>query len=87
MSSESSSARHDTEFDFDGENRLLQFRQITRADGSVETTHVWDAELPTPTFGFEHDKQKRLFALTWSDGRTERFRDKPARHLVVAYLM
>jgi hypothetical protein len=37
----------------------------------------------TPSFTFEHDKQKRLFVLTWPDGKTEKFRDNPVRHLMV----
>ena len=83
MSSGSSFPRHDTEYEYDGENRLCEVRQVSRADGSVETTHVWDPEPAPPSFTFEHDKQRRLFVLTWSDGRTERFRDNPARHPVV----
>jgi hypothetical protein len=37
MSSESSFPRRVTEYKFDGENRLLEVRRITKADGSVET--------------------------------------------------
>jgi hypothetical protein len=31
----------------------------------------------------EHDTQKQLFVLTHPDGKTEHFRDNPARHLVI----
>jgi hypothetical protein len=33
-------------------------------------------------FTFEHDKEKRLFVLTWADGEVEVFRDNATRHLV-----
>ena len=56
---------------------FARLRQVRRADRSVETTHVWDPEPAPPSFTFEHDKQERLFVLTWSDGKTERFRDNP----------
>jgi hypothetical protein len=36
-----------------------------------------------PFFTFEHDKQKGIFILTGPDGKTEHFRDNPARHLLV----
>ena len=46
------------------------------------TTFVYDGP-PAPTFRFEHDQEKKLFVLTWPDGRIERFRDNPARQLHV----
>ena len=49
MSSDSSFPRRVTEYEFDGENRLLEVRQITKADGSVETEHIWGPE-PEPPF-------------------------------------
>ena len=45
------------------------------------TTFVYGEEPPVPAFQFGHDREKRLFILTWSDGRIEKFRDNPARHL------
>jgi hypothetical protein len=47
-------------------------------------TFVYRAE-PTPPapFAFSHDREKRLFVLTWADGRVESFRDSPSRQLVV----
>jgi hypothetical protein len=53
--------------------------------GSDLTTFVYDAGPPVPAFDFTHDKEKRLSVLTWPDGRTERFRDNPARQLVVEF--
>ena len=38
---------------------------------------------PPPPFTFEHDREKGVFRLRWSDGEVEVFRDKPIRHLVV----
>jgi hypothetical protein len=49
----------------------------------VETWYRYLVEPDTPAFVFEHDKRNRLFILTWPDGRTERFRDNPVRHLLV----
>ena len=67
----------------DGEARPSGVRHVTRADGSVETWYEYTIEPRPPSFTFEHDKQKRLFVLKWPDGKTERFRDNPARQLVV----
>ena len=47
------------------------------------TTFVYGEEPPVPAFQFSHDREKRLFVLSWSDGRIEKFRDNPARQLVV----
>ena len=77
MDSESSFPRRVTEYDFDGENRLLEVRQIARADGSVESEHIWGPEPEPPPFTFEHNERTRLFVVTWPDGKTERFRDNP----------
>ena len=67
----------------DGEVRPSGVRHVTRADGSVETRYEYTIEPRPPAFTFEHDRQKRLFIVTWPDGKTERFRDNPARQLVV----
>jgi hypothetical protein len=34
-------------------------------------------------FDFVHDAGKGAFVLTWPDGTTQRFRDRPTRYLVV----
>jgi hypothetical protein len=47
------------------------------------TTYTYSVERRIRPFTFEHDKQKRLFILTWPDGKTEHFRDNPARQLMV----
>jgi hypothetical protein len=77
MNSESSFPRRVTEYKFDSENRLLEVRQITRADGSVETEQIWGPEPEPPSFTFEHDEWTRLYFVTWPDGRSERLRDDP----------
>jgi hypothetical protein len=82
MSSDSSSPRHTGDSSHDGDRRPAEVR-ATWDDGSRLTTHTYSFEPPPPSFRFEHDKQKRLFILTWPDGKTERFRDNPARHLMV----
>jgi hypothetical protein len=47
------------------------------------TTFTYGAELPSPAFQFNHDKEKRLLVLSWPDGKTEHFRDNPIKQLVV----
>jgi hypothetical protein len=47
------------------------------------TTYDDPAESRAERFKFEHDTQTRLFVLTAPDGKTQHFRDNPARHLVV----
>ena len=83
MSSDSSSPRPAADSSRDSESRLSEVRDVTKDDGSVETRYEYFVEPQTPPFTFEHDKQKRLFILTWPDGKTERFRDNPARQLMV----
>ncbi len=83
MSSDSSSPRQDTEYCYDSENRLCEVRRVTNDGGSVVISCIWDPEPPAPLFSFQHDTQKRLFVLSWPDGKTEHFRDSPVRHLMV----
>ena len=47
------------------------------------TTITYVVEAPPRAFNFVHDNAKGVYVLTKPDGTTERFRDKPARHLVV----
>ena len=47
------------------------------------TTITYVVEAPPRVFDFVHDNAKGVYVLTKPDGTTERFRDKPARHLVV----
>jgi hypothetical protein len=53
-----------------------------RTSGSV-TTYTYFFEEQPGRFDFVHDEAKGVFVLTRPDGTTERFRDKPARYLVV----
>jgi hypothetical protein len=50
--------------------------------GSV-TTITYSVEPSPRAFNFAHDSAKGVYVLTKPDGTTERFRDKPARYLVV----
>jgi hypothetical protein len=77
MNSKRSFPRRVTEYEFDGENRLLGVRQITKGEGSVETEHIWGPEPEPPSLTFEPDEEEGLIIVTWSDGRTERFGDNP----------
>ena len=77
MSYGSSFPRRVTEDKSDGENRLLDVCQIAKIDGSVETEHIWGPEPEPTSFTLEHDERRRLFVVTWPDGRTERFGDNP----------
>ena len=83
MSSNSSSPRPAADSSRDSESRLSEVPHVTKDDGSVETRYEYFVEPQAPPFTFEHDKQKRLFILRWPDGRTEHFRDNPARQLMV----
>jgi hypothetical protein len=47
------------------------------------TTIVYSVEEQPRRFNFDHDKAKGVYVLTKPGGTMERFRDKPARHLVV----
>jgi hypothetical protein len=50
--------------------------------GSVTTVTYFVEEQPR-RFDLVHDKAKGVYVLTMPDGASERFRDKPARYLVV----
>jgi hypothetical protein len=47
------------------------------------TTYTYSYDPEPPLYKFEHLEEKRLFAITGSDRRTEYFRDRPVRYLVV----
>jgi len=40
-------------------------------------------QMTPPPYTFEHEREKGIFRLKWSDGELEVFRDKPTRYLVV----
>jgi hypothetical protein len=66
---------------YDAENRLIAPGEC---DHGFETmTYTYSVESLAPSFAFVHDKQKWLFILKWPDGKTEYFRDSPARQLMV----
>jgi hypothetical protein len=46
-------------------------------------TYTYFVEEAPRVFDFVHDKANGRYVLTKPDGTTERFRDKPVRHLVV----
>jgi hypothetical protein len=65
---------------------LSEPRDVACDNGAIVTTYVYSysfVELRPPSFNFDHDKEKRLFVLTWPGGKIERFRDNPARQLMV----
>ena len=78
MSSDFSSPRHVTEFEFDSENRLCEVREFSEADGSVKITHVRAPELGLSSFAFEDDEPEMLFVFVRPDGKTEYSLDNPA---------
>jgi hypothetical protein len=72
--------------DGDGGNPRDDIRRIRSnaydADQAVTTyTYIYDPG--PPLYEFEHLKEKGVFALTATDGKTEYFRDRPTRYLVV----
>ena len=67
---------------YDSSGRLIELQE-TIADAVVTTMPAYRVvERPMPPV-FAHDKSKRLFTLTGPDGKTEYFRDNPARQLLV----
>jgi len=64
----------------DGTGKVSPIQQERRTHPGV---YSYPIEPQASPVAFEHDKQKRLFILTWPDGKTEHFRDNPARHLMV----
>jgi hypothetical protein len=62
---------------------LLETYEFIGEDGRVKTFYTWSLEPRAPLFTFEHDTRKGLFEVTWPDGQTEHYRDRPVRHLQV----
>ena len=83
MSAESHSQQPAPDFDFtvfSGDGTVYRHWKGGEFITKVEAeTYNDPTDLPTPSFTFEHAKQRRLFILKWPDGRTEHFRDHPAR--------
>ena len=70
-------------YTYDSGSRLIGVHEIARSEGSIVRGDACGPEPQNPPFQFAHDKDKGLFILTWPDGRVERFRDRPARQLMV----
>ena len=68
---------------YDSGSRLIEVRETVRGEGAIDKGYACGPEPQNPTFQFVHDQDKGLFVLTWPDGRVERFRDRPARQLMV----
>ena len=58
-------------------------REFVRSCDSPGGVTTYTYFVTAPPFSFEHDREKGIYRLTWSDGRVEVFRDKPVRYLVV----
>ena len=85
MGSESPSQRPTPEAAYsydDGTGKVAQFGKSGQLIAEAKT-YCYPAEPRASPVVFEHDQQKRLFILKWPDGKTERFRDNPARQLMV----
>ena len=78
-----SPGRSVTTYCYDSEDRLIEEGGLPVPVSPKTTAYTFTIEERTMPFTFEHDKQKRLFVLTCPDGKTERFRDNPARQLLV----
>ena len=62
------------------------FTRCAKSSGTMERSSRPIPSAPSPAIQhsrLRHDKSKGLFILTWADGRVERFRDNPARQLLV----
>ncbi|MFI5386263.1 MAG: hypothetical protein ACHQ50_09095 [Fimbriimonadales bacterium] len=68
-----------------GQHTGVDVRETVRSDGRSITTYSDsdDVDSRARSCTFEHDKQKRVFRLTDAAGKTEYFRENPARYLVV----
>ena len=70
-------------YSYDSDARLSELHEVAPSEGSIYRHYALGPAPQNPAFEFTHDKDKGLFILTWSDGRVERFRDRPARQLMV----
>jgi hypothetical protein len=68
---------------YDDRMRLTEGFEVELSDGLAITTYTHSVPTPKAVFEFAHDTAKGLFVLTYHDGSVERFRDKPARQLMV----
>jgi hypothetical protein len=56
---------------------------VTCSNGAITFVYTCELKSQPQPFTFEHDRKKRLFFLTGPDGKTEYFRDNPAKYLMV----
>ena len=66
----------------EGTPQLADVSENTIA-GVTTLVYSYEVKPRARSFTFEHDERKRLFILTGPDGKTEQFRDNPARYLIV----
>ena len=76
-----------TVFSYDSKARITVIA-VANVDPGKNTgpPPPFDLETPPrtpPPYTFEHEREKGVFRLKWSDGEVEVFRDKPTRYLVV----
>src|SRR5260370_12234036 len=74
-----------TVFLYDSSNRLTLNSDAKANPGkaTVPSPPCEPPPKPPPPFTFEHEREKGVFRLEWSDGEVEVFRDNPTRYLVV----
>jgi hypothetical protein len=74
-----------TVFSYDSKAQItvIPDRKLDPAKSTVALPHPETVPVTPPPCTFEHEREKGIFRLKWSDGEVEVFRDKPARYLVV----
>jgi hypothetical protein len=66
-----------------GEPETLSYSYTDEETGALVTVYTYRSDEPTTPLAFVHEEQNGVFVLTNPDGTHERFRDNPARHLLV----
>ena len=82
MDSDSSAPLHRRDESREPNFRLAEVLEDTAA-GITTMVYSYEIKPRADAFTFEHDQQKLLFTLTGPDGKTEHFRDNPAKYLMV----
>jgi hypothetical protein len=78
-----SPAQRITTYCYDSNGRLVGEGGLPLPALPDAAAYIFSTDVPTVPFTFEHHKEKHLFVLTGADGKSEYFRDNPARHLLV----